>query len=106
MAAFLVVRSVVSDPSLRAAFDRWYATDHLPWAIAALGAQKGWRLRSESDAALHYAVYQFGDAREIERALQSEPFQELVVDYDRRWPRGVTRTREIVSLIQEAVPGG
>jgi hypothetical protein len=101
MPAYLVVRSVVSEPSLRSAFDHWYASDHLPRAVAALGAQKGWRLRSETDAALHYAVYQFAAAGEIEAALKSEPFKELVADYDRTWPRGVTRTREIVSLIQE-----
>jgi hypothetical protein len=54
-----------------------------------------------TDAALHYAVYQFADADEIERALTSEPFRELVADYDRRWPTGVTRTREIVTVLQE-----
>jgi hypothetical protein len=105
MPAFLIVRSVVSDPSLRAAFDHWYANDHLPWAIKAFGCQEAWRLKSETDAALHYAVYRFADADEIERALKSEPFKELVADYDRRWPSGVTRTREIVTLLQEMGAG-
>jgi hypothetical protein len=59
--AFLVVRSVVSDPSLRARFDHWYATDHLPRAIVDLGADKGWRLWSDTEANVHYAVYRTAD---------------------------------------------
>jgi hypothetical protein len=101
MPAFLVVRAVIADPALRAAFNEWYAGDHLPWAIRALGARKGWRLHSAADPSLHYAVYQFDEAAEIETALKSVAFGEVVADFDRRWPTGVTRTREIVSLLQE-----
>ncbi|MFK4485973.1 hypothetical protein ABIA45_001051 [Bradyrhizobium sp. USDA 336] len=32
-AAFFVVRAVVSDAEKRAAFDRWYETEHLPDAV-------------------------------------------------------------------------
>ena len=39
--------------------------------------------------------------RKIEAALTSEAFREVVADFDRRWPSGVTRTREIVTLVQE-----
>jgi hypothetical protein len=104
MPAFLVVRAVIAEPALRAGFNEWYASDHLPWAIRALGAQRGWRLRSEADPSLHYAAYQFDDAAEIETALKSQAFQEVVADFDRRWPSAVTRTREIVTVIQEMVP--
>ena len=103
MPAFLIVRCAIADPALRSAFNDWYATDHLPWAVKAFRAQKGWRLRSDADPSLHFAVYQFNDAAEIEAALKSEPFRELVADFDRRWPSGVTRTREIVTMIQEMV---
>jgi hypothetical protein len=45
----LVVRAEVPDTSDRTQFDHWYATDHLPWAIKAFGAQRGWRYWSRSD---------------------------------------------------------
>src|SRR4030081_3236445 len=34
-----VVRAEVPDKADRSKFDDWYATDHLPWAIKAFGAQ-------------------------------------------------------------------
>jgi len=101
--AFLLVRSVVSEP-LRARFDHWYASDHLPRAVADLTAEKGWRFWSETDAAVHYAVYRFADMDRLTRGMSSEGFQGLIADYDRNWPTGVTRTREIVRLAGE-VPG-
>ena len=99
--AFLVVRSVLSDPSLRARFDHWYATDHLPRAVTDLGAEKGWRLWSETETNVHYAVYRFADMGRLRQGMNAEPFKALVVDYDRTWPAGVTRTREILSLAEE-----
>ena len=38
--AHLVVRAEVPDIADRAAFDRCYATYHLPWAIRAFGARR------------------------------------------------------------------
>jgi hypothetical protein len=99
--AFLVVRSVFSDPSLREKFDHWYSTDHLPRAVADLGAEKAWRLWSETDPNVHCAVYRFADVAQVKRGLASEPFNALVADYDRTWPAGVTRTREILTLAEE-----
>ena len=100
--AVLVVRSVVSDPSLREPFDHWYRTDHLPRAIADLGAEKGWRLWSDTDAGVHYAVYRFADMNQLKQGMSSSRFQALVADYDRVWPAGVMRTLEILSVVEEA----
>jgi len=97
--AFLVVRSVVSDPSLRERFDRWYAVDHLPRAVADLGAEKGWRFWSDTDTSVHYAAYRFASRERLEQGMSSDGFKSLVADYDRTWPSGVTRTREILSLV-------
>ena len=98
--AFLVVRSVVSDQSLRARFDHWYATDHLPRAVADLGVEKGWRLWSDTDARVHYAVYRFASMDRLEKGMSSDQFKSLVADFDRTWPAGVTRTREILRLAE------
>jgi hypothetical protein len=100
--AFLVVRSVVSE-SVRERFDHWYASDHLPRAVADLAAEKGWRFWSETDAAVHYAVYRFADMHALARGMNSQGFKGLIEDYDRTWPAGVTRTREIVRLAGEVV---
>ena len=100
--AVLVVRSVISDPSLREPFEHWYRTDHLPRAIADLGAEKAWRLWSDSDPGVHYAVYRFADMARLKAGMGSAGFQALVADYDRTWPAGVMRTREVLSLIEVA----
>jgi hypothetical protein len=99
--AFLVVRSVVSEP-LRARFDDWYARDHLPRAVVDFAAEKGWRFWSETEAGVHYAVYRFADLDALRRGMSSQAFRELVADYDRTWPSGVTRTREILRPAGEA----
>jgi hypothetical protein len=102
--AIFVVRAVVAEPSLRARFDHWYSTDHLPWAVRVFKAEKAWRLWSDSDASVHVAVYQFADKDRLEAALQSEDFKALVADFDRAWPAGVTRSREMLTLVESA-PG-
>ncbi len=98
---YLMVRSVVSDAALREKFDRWYSTEHLAWAIDVLQAEKGWRFWSTIDAGVHVAVYQFAEGRDVEAALRSDGFKELAADYDRTWPVGVTRTRDILNLVEE-----
>jgi hypothetical protein len=97
----LMVRSVVSDAALREKFDHWYSTDHLGWALDVFKAEKAWRYWSTVDAGVHYAVYQFADEARVHAALKSDGFRELVADYDRTWPAGVTRTRDILSLAEE-----
>jgi hypothetical protein len=96
-----IVRAVVSDPALRDKFDRWYATDHLARALAGFKAQKCWRGWSTVEAGVHYAVYQFADMAQLDAALASEAFRALVADFDRNFPAGVTRTRDIVPVAEE-----
>jgi len=98
--AFLIVRSVVSEP-LRARFDHWYGSDHLPRAIVDLAAEKCWRFWSTTDPSVHYAAYRFADMDALTRGMNSDGFRGLVADYDRNWPTGVARTREIVELAGE-----
>ncbi len=39
--AYFVVRATVTDAGKRAAFDKWYETEHLPDAVKAFGDRKG-----------------------------------------------------------------
>ncbi len=98
--SFFLVRAVVAE-RLRDKFDHWYSTDHLPRALADFKCEKCWRFWSVAEAGVHYAVYQFADKARLDAALASEAFKELVADFNRSWPEGVTRTRDIVTLVEE-----
>jgi hypothetical protein len=39
--------------------------------------------------------------QELQTALASNGFKGIVAEYDRAWPAGVTRTREILRLAEE-----
>jgi hypothetical protein len=99
-ATFFLVRAVVAPP-LRDKFDHWYSTDHLPAAMKIFKCDKAWRFWSELEEGVHYAVYRFADKAACDRALGSPEFKELVADFTRAWPEGVTRTRDVVTLVEE-----
>jgi hypothetical protein len=96
-----VVRAEVPDIADRAQFEHWYATDHLPWAIKAFGAQRGWRCWSRSDPAVHYAFYEFADVAQAQALIGSTKMEPLVADFDRVWGNRVSRRREILEIAQE-----
>jgi hypothetical protein len=99
-AAFFVVRAIVPDAEKRAAFDRWYETEHLPDAVKAFGVSKAWRFWSLDDPSLHQAMYQFDDEAKLAAMLKGDALQRLVADFNRDWPE-VKRSRETLVLAQE-----
>lgn len=99
-AAFFIVRATVTDDTKRAAFDKWYETEHLPDAVKSFGARKAWRFWSASDPSVHQAMYQFENQASLERATGGEQMKRLIADFNRDWPE-VTRTRETLLLAQE-----
>jgi len=101
---YFVVRAEVPNVADRAAFDRWYAIDHLPWAIRTFEAERGWRCWSRTDPAVHYAFYEFADLSEAEALIGSEKLEPLVADFDRVWGDRVARRREILEMVQEMAP--
>ena len=98
--AFFVVRAVVED-GLREKFDRWYAIDHLPSAMAAFKAEKAWRFWSTVDAGVHYAFYQFTDMAKLEAGVNPQSLKPLIADFDKTWPACVTRARDILNMVEE-----
>lgn len=100
--AFFIVRAIVTDPDKRAAFDRWYETEHLPDAVKAFGVSKALRFWSLDDPSLHEAMYQFDDEAKLNAMLKGGALQKLVADFNRDWP-DVKRTRETLVLAQEFV---
>jgi hypothetical protein len=97
--AYFMVRAVVEEPR-RQKFG-WYSTHHLPMALAEFKAEKCCRFWSAADAGVHYAVYQFPDMARLDAALKSDGFKMLVADFDRDWPSGVTRSRDMLNLVEE-----
>jgi hypothetical protein len=98
--AFFMVRAVVAE-NLREKFDHWYSTDHLPWAFKIFQCEKAWRFWSEVEEGVHYAVYRFADKAACDAALAHPEFKKLVADFDRNFPQGVTRTRDVATLVEE-----
>ena len=99
-AAYFVVRAIVSDAGKRAAFDKWYETEHLPDALKAFGVGKAWRFWSLDDPSLHQAMYQFDDEEKLAAMLRGDALIQLVADFNRDWPE-VKRSRETLVLAQE-----
>lgn len=100
MTARFIVRAKVGDATLRDAFDRWYHDEHLPDAFKAFGAKRAWRGWSETDASLHYAVYEFDDLAGARAVEGSAALGQLVAEFDRVWGDRVTRSRDIVEATQ------
>jgi hypothetical protein len=98
--AYFMVRAVVAEP-LRQKFDQWYSTHHLPMALADLKAEKCWRFWSAAEAGVHYAAYRFADMARLDAALKSDAFKALVADFDQSWPAGVSRSRDMLSMVEE-----
>ncbi len=99
MPAHLIVRAVVAEADRRD-FDTWYRTEHLPDAIKAFAAQRGWRAWSRTDPSVHYAFYQFADAAAAETVSSSPVIRGLIAEFDRRWGTRVTRSREIIDVAE------
>jgi hypothetical protein len=102
--SYFVVRAEVLDAADRAAFDDWYASDHLPLAIKTFAARRGWRCWSRNDPAVHYAFYEFADVEQAQTLINSEKIKPLIADFDRVWGDRVSRRREILEIVQEMMP--
>lgn len=106
MAAYLVVRATVPEAGDRPGFDRWYEAEHLPDAVRAFGAARGWRCWSRTDPAVHIAFYEFPDLDRAEAAAGSPALRDLVAAFDAAWGARVTRTREILETAGASFPRG
>jgi len=103
-AAYLMVRVQLTDPAIRERFDRWYRDEHLPDAARLFHAEKAWRFWARTDPPLHVAVYRFPDIDTLRRNTRQEVIGSLIAEFDRSWPTGTTRTREVLELAGEWQP--
>ena len=99
--AWLVVRATVANAADRPAFDRWYATEHLPDAVKAFNVAKAWRGWSQNDPSTHSAFYQFGSLDALNAVMDGSAIKALIAEFDRCWDNRVVRTREVLSVADE-----
>jgi hypothetical protein len=99
--AWLVVRATVADAADRAAFDAWYRAEHLPDAMKAFGVRSAWRGWSETDPSAHCAHYRFDSLDALDAVMAGPAIRDLIAEFDRRWGTRVTRTREVMTVVDE-----
>ena len=100
MTAVFVVRAEV-DPEAREAFDAWYETEHLPGAVAALGATRASRGWSAVEDNVHTAFYDFADMAAVRQMMASDALKGMIAEFSRHWDGKVTRTRDAVEIVQK-----
>jgi hypothetical protein len=99
--AYLVVRASVTDPADIGAFDRWYATEHLPDAMKAFGVKRAWRAWSRVEPNVHCAYYEFDDIAHARAGTAPERLGALIAEFDRVWQDRVVRSRDIQETVDE-----
>lgn len=102
MPAVLVVRATLANLRDRLAFDDWYHKEHLPDAMAAFQVRTAWRAWSQTDPAVHCAWYRFASLEDAATATTGAAIAALIAEFDRCWGDKVTRTREVLNIVEEA----
>ena len=100
MAAYFIVRAKVADAAVKEAFDHWYQHEHLPDALKGFNARRAWRGWSGVDRLVHYAYYEFDSMAQAQAIPSSDALKRLVAEFDRVWGDKVTRTRDVVEVVQ------
>lgn len=104
MTAYFMVRAQLVDPSVKNDFDRWYQHEHLPDAAKAFTAKRAFRAWSELDPSVHYAFYEFDDITGARAIQGSDELKRLVAEFDRCWGQKVTRSRDVVEVVDTIAP--
>ena len=101
MTAFFSVRAEIADPADKQEFDRWYQHEHLPLALQTFKPKRAWRAWSEVNPNVHYIFFEF-DSVSAPRALAgSDGMKKMAQHFDAAWGDRVSRTREVLDVVQE-----
>jgi len=98
--AYIIVCANVPDNDLKV-FDNWYETEHLVDAFngfGAINASRGW---SVGNSNVHSTFYEFTNLSDAKAVLRSDALEKLIKEFDRRWKGKITRTREVVEIVQQ-----
>ena len=100
MTAYFIVRAKVLEAAVKNDFDRWYQDEHLPDALHGFNARRAWRGWSAVDPLVHYAYYEFDDLAQAQAIQGSDALKGLVSEFDRAWGDRVTRSRDVMDVVQ------
>ena len=98
MSVFLVVKAIVPENIVND-FDTWYENYHLQEAHSAfksISAFRGWVNSNQ-----HHAFYEFKDLDVANKLLKSKELNCMIKEFDRKWDGKVTRTRDILNVVQK-----
>lgn len=98
--ACLLVRAEVRDAADYPKFDAWYESEHLPDAKTAFNAARAWRCWSSINPGVHHAYYEFESEAAALATLESDAIQALIQEFDETWGDRVSRSREILKVVQ------
>ena len=98
--ALFIVRADVPNEADRVPFDEWYREHQMPAAYRVFGALRAWRTWSRNDPSKHTAFYEFPSLEAANAILQSSGIKELIAIFDGAWGPRVTRTLDIVEVVQ------
>ena len=99
--AVLIVRARLTNLADRERFDTWYGEKHLPSGVRQFKAHRGWRAWSRTNPLVHIALYEFASVEEAESILDSAALAAQIAEFDRVWGTAITRTREVVEVVEE-----
>src|SRR5712691_10791270 len=102
--AVLIIRARLINLADRQRFDSWYRDEQLPSSVRQFKAQRAWRCWSRTNPLVHIALYEFPSVEEAESILDSAALAAQSAEFDRVWGTGITRTREIVEVVEELSP--
>jgi hypothetical protein len=100
MTAYFIVRAQAVDAAVKDDFDRWYQDEHLPDALNGFNARRAWRGWSAVEPLVHHASYEFDDMAHAQAIQGSDALKSLVGEFDRVWGDKVTRSRDVVEVVQ------
>ena len=98
--ALLIVRAEVPSEADRAPFDEWYRDHQMPDAFSVFGALRAWRTWSRNDPSKHTAFYEFPSLEAANAVVQSSGIRKMVAIFDAAWGSRVTRTLDIIEVVQ------
>jgi len=99
MSVFLIIKSETSLVN-KQDFEDWYNNEHLKEAkkdFGAISAKRGWVKNSD----YHIAIYEFENIKIAKKILKSKKLNLLIKKFDNKWNNKVSRTRELVDIIQD-----
>ena len=98
MNVYLLVKAKVPNNIVKD-FDEWYQKHHLLEAHFSFKSLKAFRCWINDNE--HHAYYKFKNIDIANDVINGKSLEKMVKIFDKKWRGKVTRTRELIEIIQE-----